>query len=606
LVLFIRNTKCQEDEMKRFSVIFSFVLVLMMILPIGQHKSIAMSQSNNGGNGGWSTMSGCKINSGHQLIVSYLEDWQEFVDLLMNNKGVPYIQSTGYNNNLLKNEGDYWTDLWGNRYNPYYCNSNNRFLDKNPSFLIDSSDSIHAISFDNSTYSKTGNVKYGKFNDEYWYNIENVSLIQGHGNPMIFETNTMILDASFVVDTKGFPHITWRTKDWNNSRKSKICYIRWDGYNWLNRNNDIFDPKELNAVIVGDQDIIQRSAIKLDKNDNPMIVWSSCDANKNNGCSTIHLIKSEDLNWKNINGQVYDIEGNNSGSGLITSTGGDFEVEFDSKNRPNFLVFPNGVAYVKYEYSKWVGADGEPFDSNAVSSLIDDTYLNSTDASFTLDRDDNPHIVWTFDTIEDTSMICYTKWDGSAWVDSHDVHQNDFEKTAIIESDSMSPNPKIAFDNNNIVHIAWQDASSHSGMACIKHMKWATNIFQLKDCSREVRFKVNSDTYTINGIEYKMPVPTQLIQGRTMIPLRILVESFDGRVVWDSKKESIVCLIGPDCVELKIGECEYTVNGKTIESDTPPIIIGGQTFIFIRSAEYFGYDIDWVSKTMEVVLTHTP
>lgn len=47
-------------------------------------------------------------------------------------------------------------------------------------------------------------------------------------------------------------------------------------------------------------------------------------------------------------------------------------------------------------------------------------------------------------------------------------------------------------------------------------------------------------------------------------------------------------------VELKIGEKEYTVNGQELQADVAPQIIDGRTMVPLRFvAEAFGADIDW-------------
>lgn len=43
---------------------------------------------------------------------------------------------------------------------------------------------------------------------------------------------------------------------------------------------------------------------------------------------------------------------------------------------------------------------------------------------------------------------------------------------------------------------------------------------------------------TVNGTEVKSPVPGQLIDGATMLPLRAIAESLGASVVWDGAKQS--------------------------------------------------------------------
>lgn len=50
----------------------------------------------------------------------------------------------------------------------------------------------------------------------------------------------------------------------------------------------------------------------------------------------------------------------------------------------------------------------------------------------------------------------------------------------------------------------------------------------------------------VNGKEIKSDIPTQVIGGRTMIPLRALAEALDAKVEWDSENRTVVVTTDDD------------------------------------------------------------
>ena len=50
---------------------------------------------------------------------------------------------------------------------------------------------------------------------------------------------------------------------------------------------------------------------------------------------------------------------------------------------------------------------------------------------------------------------------------------------------------------------------------------------------------INSDTAYINGEEVILEMPAMLKSGRTMVPLRFVMESFDVDVDWDQDTRTV-------------------------------------------------------------------
>jgi hypothetical protein len=116
---------------------------------------------------------------------------------------------------------------------------------------------------------------------------------------------------------------------------------------------------------------------------------------------------------------------------------------------------------------------------------------------------------------------------------------------------------------------------------------------------------IDSQDWTKNSEAMEaLEVPAMIIAGRTMVPLRAIVE--DGLGVepdWDPITKSITITIGDDQISMVINDPIAYVNAVPVELDAPPTIIGGRTLVPVRFiAESFGFEVFWVAATRTVTL----
>lgn len=88
-----------------------------------------------------------------------------------------------------------------------------------------------------------------------------------------------------------------------------------------------------------------------------------------------------------------------------------------------------------------------------------------------------------------------------------------------------------------------------------------------------------------------------LVDGRTVVPLRSIFETIGADVKWDSVEQKVIATKDATMVDLRINEEEVLVNGKSYDLDAPIRMIEGQTMVPVRLLEIaFGADIKWDSK----------
>lgn len=94
-----------------------------------------------------------------------------------------------------------------------------------------------------------------------------------------------------------------------------------------------------------------------------------------------------------------------------------------------------------------------------------------------------------------------------------------------------------------------------------------------------------------------------IVNGRTLLPVRAVVEEMGGTVQWDSSTQTVTLNYGEDEIKLVINSLKATLNGTEQTLDTAPAIIEGRTMLPIRFiAESFNFNVTWTEATQTVTI----
>ena len=103
---------------------------------------------------------------------------------------------------------------------------------------------------------------------------------------------------------------------------------------------------------------------------------------------------------------------------------------------------------------------------------------------------------------------------------------------------------------------------------------------------------------------YFNDVPPQIIENRTMVPLRVIFEALGAEIDWNGDTQTVTATRGDTVVVMQVGNRVITVDETEVTLDVPPMIIDNRTLVPARAvAESFGVDVDWDVDTQTVVLT---
>lgn len=113
------------------------------------------------------------------------------------------------------------------------------------------------------------------------------------------------------------------------------------------------------------------------------------------------------------------------------------------------------------------------------------------------------------------------------------------------------------------------------------------------NADRTVVMTIGSTDYVVNNsIVTGDAAPYIDSAWRTMVPFRVLGESFGATVDWDQDAQSVTYVIGNTELVMTIGEETYTINGEEFNMDTAPVLSGDRTYVPVRFvAEGLGFTV---------------
>lgn len=105
-----------------------------------------------------------------------------------------------------------------------------------------------------------------------------------------------------------------------------------------------------------------------------------------------------------------------------------------------------------------------------------------------------------------------------------------------------------------------------------------------------------SPAIRIDGALRTFNPPCQIVDGRTMIPLRYVIEdeALQGSVSWDDSSQTVTVSCRDKNFEFKIGSPTVLINGTTVTMDVSPYIYQDRTYLPLRFlAENLGGIVTW-------------
>ena len=102
-------------------------------------------------------------------------------------------------------------------------------------------------------------------------------------------------------------------------------------------------------------------------------------------------------------------------------------------------------------------------------------------------------------------------------------------------------------------------------------------------------------TVYVDGTKVNFDQQPIIRDDRTLVPMRRIFEALDAQVFWDEPSQSVTAVSGTDVILFQIGKAELYKNGKLAYTmPVPAQIINDRTLVPLRAvAESFGCDVAW-------------
>jgi len=251
------------------------------------------------------------------------------------------------------------------------------------------------------------------------------------------------------------------------------------------------------------------------------------------------------------------------------------------------------------------------------------------------------NILFSGDPKDKNISISFTTWSASSWRDAAFTTKNDFvlssdkfydfaftwsksegtiklyidgklKATAIFETPVS--NTEIFFLGQNPFNDYWP-YGPHSLIGTYDELK-IYNI-ALKDFGTStpqetpkgtivIKLTVGKSTFTVNGATKTLDSPPVIKTGRTLLPIRAVIEAMGGTVGWNSSTKEVKIVLGNNTIQLWVGKSTAKVNGVTKTLDVAPQIINGRTMVPVRFVtENLGATVGFDDKTKVVTITYS-
>ncbi len=122
-------------------------------------------------------------------------------------------------------------------------------------------------------------------------------------------------------------------------------------------------------------------------------------------------------------------------------------------------------------------------------------------------------------------------------------------------------------------------------------------------CKPAITMVIDSLYINIFGKIVKNDVAPKIVDGRTVLPIRVVAEALGADVDWDPTAQKVTITKGDTVIELFIGKYIAFVDGEAVQLDVAPFIDNNRTYLPLRFvSEYLGAIVNWDAETRTVTI----
>ncbi|CAM2933826.1 stalk domain-containing protein [Paenibacillus sediminis] len=118
-----------------------------------------------------------------------------------------------------------------------------------------------------------------------------------------------------------------------------------------------------------------------------------------------------------------------------------------------------------------------------------------------------------------------------------------------------------------------------------------------------VQMVLGQKSIIVGGKKQSMDVAPTLKNNSTYVPIRYIMDAFNGSAQWNANTKTITVMRGSKLLQITVGQTDFILNGKRQKSEVAPMIIQGRTLVPLRLvSEQLGLDVNWEQKTKTITI----
>ena len=123
--------------------------------------------------------------------------------------------------------------------------------------------------------------------------------------------------------------------------------------------------------------------------------------------------------------------------------------------------------------------------------------------------------------------------------------------------------------------------------------------------TRVIVLTVGTDIVTVDGKATSVDAAPEIVNGRTFVPIRFIAETFGSTVTWLPETRGVTIVLGGTTIGLQIGNKTVVINGNIIAVEAAPYIKNSRTMVPLRViSESFGGDVAWDPALRTITITY--
>ena len=130
---------------------------------------------------------------------------------------------------------------------------------------------------------------------------------------------------------------------------------------------------------------------------------------------------------------------------------------------------------------------------------------------------------------------------------------------------------------------------------------------ETNDTGIRIILKIGSKDYVVNGVRKTADTAPEIVDGTTMVPVRLVTESMSAIVDWEQDTNTITIRKDYKRIIMQISNTKMVAEDAEVDLPAPPLINkDGRTIVPVRAiSEAFGIPVIWVGETNSVYIGYT-